>query len=311
MARTDTLDGEWDALSYRDGAVTVGGQRHELVADQRLRAAVTAVAPQVRTTSSDAFDPVKEMEPAVGAYLLALDEVPGSLDPLDFRVLVEFDRVQKAHDVAGGLFEIGTAFGRSAILLGHLARRPAERLTVCDVFEHRDLVDAESWPVVNHWYSDVSEQRFAEQYQRFHEGLPEVMVGLSESIDARPRAGTCRLVHVDGGHRYEVVRGDAATARELLCPGGVVAFGGVRDRAHPGAAVAVWELVLGRAGFVPLCLTAHKLYGTWDAGGIDWPGAIDEWVAREPDLGSEVHTVAGWPVRRLFDVPRHFGEWPT
>ncbi len=233
--------------------------------------------------------------------------MPGWLDPLDFRVLVELDRVQKAHDVAGDLFEIGASFGRSAVLLGHLARTPAERLTVCDVFEHRDLVDAESWPVVNHWYADVSEQRFAEQYRRFHEGLPEIMVGLSESIDARPRAGTCRLVHVDGGHRYEVVRGDAATASELLRPGGVVAFGGVATAHTPGAALAVWELVLDRAGFVPLFLTAHKLYGTWAAGGIDWSGAIDAWVSREPDLGSEVHTLAGWPVRRLFGEPRHLG----
>ena len=31
MARERTLDREWEALSYRDGAITVGGRRHELV----------------------------------------------------------------------------------------------------------------------------------------------------------------------------------------------------------------------------------------------------------------------------------------
>jgi len=61
----------------------------------------------------------------------------------------------------------------------------------------------------------------------------------------------------------------------------------------------VWELVLGGA-FRPLLLTDAKLYGTWDAGGVDWAARIDEWVASEPDLGSDLHTLAGWPVRRLF-----------
>ena len=52
--------------------------------------------------------------------------------------------------------------------------------------------------------------------------------------------------------------------------------------------------------FRPLLLTDAKLYGTWDAGGIDWADRLDEWVAAEPDLGSDRHTLAGWPVRRLF-----------
>ncbi len=303
MAREHTLDREWEALSQQDGAITVAGRRHELVADDRLRDAVAAVAPLVRTTADDITDPTRGMPPAVGAYLLALDTVPGWFSPLDFRVLVELDRLQDQQGVRGDLFEIGAYFGKSAIFLGHLARVPGERLTVCDVFEHADLIDPESFPVYHHWYSELTERAFVQQYLRFHADLPEIIVGASEAITTERLGGTCRMVHVDGGHKYDVVRRDASTARQLLRPGGIVAFGDISTPHNPGSALAVWELVLS-GQFVPLCLTEAKLYGTWDPGGIDWAAGIDEWVARETDVGSEMHTLAGWPVRRLFALDR-------
>ena len=299
MARERTLDREWEALSYRDGAITVGGRSHELVVDTRLRDAARAVAPLVRTTAAAVANPTEAMAPAIGAYYYALDTVPGWFSPLDFRILVELDRLQRAHGVGGDLFEIGAYYGKSAILLGHLARLPDERLTVCDVFEHVEAIDAESFPVFNHWYAGVTQQGFEEQYHRFHVGLPDIIVGPSTTVDAAGLAGTCRIVHVDGGHSYDVVRHDAATARTLLRPGGVVAFDDISTSHNPGSALAVWELVLGGA-FRPLLLTDAKLYGTWDAGGIDWAARIDEWVAGEPNLGIDMHTLAGWPVRRVF-----------
>jgi len=299
MARERTLDREWEALSYRDGAITVGGRRHDLVADTRLRDTVLAVAPLVRTTAAAVANPTERMPPAVGAYYYALDTVPGWFSPLDFRIIVELDRLQRVHGVSGDLFEIGAYYGKSAILLGHLAHLPEERLTVCDVFEHVEAIDEESFPVFNHWYAGITQQGFEEQYRRFHVELPDLIVGASATIDADRLAGTCRVVHVDGGHRYDVVRHDAATARTLLRPGGIVAFDDISTSHNPGSALAVWELVLG-GRFRPLLLTDAKLYGTWDAGGVDWAARIDEWVAREPDVGSDLHTLAGWPVRRLF-----------
>lgn len=308
LARAHAFDREWAALSYdgEHGAITVGGRARPLDRDDRLRDVAHAVAPRLRVTRRDTAGPTDEMEPAVGAYFFGRDTVPGWFDPLDFRVLVELDRVQRAHGVAGDVFEIGTYYGKTAILLGHLLRRPAERLTVCDVFEHAELIDAESWPAFNHWYAGVTRDAFEQQYQRFHDDLPEVIAGLSDSIDVAARGGTCRLVHVDGGHAYDVVRGDAATAETMLRPGGIVAFDDISAAHNPGVALAVWELVLG-GRFAPLCLTQQKLYGTWDAGGLDWTAALDAWVEREPDLGSEVHTLAGRPVRRLFALPRHDG----
>jgi hypothetical protein len=251
------------------------------------------------------FNPLDELDPAVAAYLLALDTVPGSFSILDGRVLVALDQMQREQGVSGDLFEIGTAYGKSAILLGYLPRPPAERLTVCDVFEHKESIDAESMAIVNHWDADVTEQAFLLQYERFHEVPPNVIVGPSGDIDVGERAGTCRIVHLDGGHGYDNVGQDMATARTILQPGGLVAFSRMATPDSPGVALAVWQLVLGGA-FTPLCLTPYALYGTWDtdAGVAGWAGAIDAWVAGQADLGSDLHTLAGWPVRRLFTMGR-------
>ena len=43
---------------------------------------------------------------------------------LDFRILVELDRLQHEHGIGGDLFEIGAYLGKSVFLLGHLARLP-------------------------------------------------------------------------------------------------------------------------------------------------------------------------------------------
>ena len=304
MAREDTMGREWEALSFQDGALTVNGTRHELVGDDRLKDAVEAVASQVRTTDTEAANPLDDLEPAVGATLLALDTVPGRLSLLDALVLVELDRLQRLQGISGDIFEIGTSFGRSAIVLGSLARQPGERLTVCDVFEHKESLDPESRVVIDHLYPDVTEKAFLEQYERFHQHPPDVIVGLSGEIDAGNRAGTCRIVHIDGGHRYDVVRQDAATGRTLLGPGGLAAFGNIATPGNPGVAVAVWELVLS-GEFVPLCITEGTLYGTWDREAAGWAlTGMDDWVEATPDLGEDIHTLAGWPVRRLFALHR-------
>ena len=73
---------------------------------------VVAVAPLVRTTAADVANPTLRMPPAVGAYYYALDTVPGWFSMLDFRILVELDRLQHEHGIGGDLFEIGAYYGK-------------------------------------------------------------------------------------------------------------------------------------------------------------------------------------------------------
>ena len=299
-SRDGMMGAEWAANSHEGGAITVGGKVKPLVEDLRLREAVAAFVPDAPmergSTVRDA------MEPSIGAYLLALDSVPGWFSALDARLLVAFDRLQRGHSVEGDLFEIGVFCGKSAILLGHLARGSGDHLVVCDLFEDTAAAD-ENLAEFEHWYPGFRQQDFVEQYLRFHSELPTIMVGASTEIDAVSRAGTCRLVHVDGSHTYDIVRRDIRTAETLLGPGGIVAFDDISTAHNPGSALAVWEEVLsGR--FVPLCLTPAKLYGSWDPQVAQWLAELDEWISVTDAVECEIHTLAGWPVRRLSSVPR-------
>lgn len=304
MAREHTFDAEWAASSQEEGAITVGEARLPLVDDDRLKMAITGLLGHLRTRAADTVKPLERLSPPVGAYALALHTVPGCFDVIDLRVFVELDQVQREHTVEGHLLEIGAYFGKSAILLGHLARAPYERLLVNDVFEETERLDDESRHEFARWYSEASEQGFLKQYARFHAQPPEVLVGSSAEIDVSSLNGACRLVHVDGGGGYDVVGRDALTAKRLLGPGGIVAFGGLSDPRRPEAALAVRDLVLAGDAFVPLLVTGAKLYGTWDPEVPAWMRHLDEWSASMPDLASETHTFAGREVRRLVEIER-------
>ena len=164
---------------------------------------------------------------------------------------------------------------------------------MCDVFEHAEAIDAESFPLLNHWYADLTEKAFLEQYGRFHEQPPDVIVGASEDLDVRERAGTCRIVHVDGGHTFDIVRRDVSTARRLLGPGGIVAFGNVRPRITPAwpwrSGSWCWA---GRS--CPSASPGPSSTGRGTSGAVDWVAGIDEWVAqRTRPRDCDVHTLAG------------------
>jgi hypothetical protein len=125
MAQENTLDREWAANSYEDGALVLAGRRRPLVPDDRLR---EAVAPHVPVDDGAPEEPT----PPVGAYFWAMDTVPGSLEEPDFWLFVELDRIQRASGLTGCMVELGRADARSAVLLGHLVRPPEERFVIVD-----------------------------------------------------------------------------------------------------------------------------------------------------------------------------------
>lgn len=104
----------------------------------------------------------------------------------------------------------------------------------------------------------------------------------SPDINGDALEHTCRLVHVDGSHTYEVVHEDIITARRLLGAGGVVAFDDWSTFHAPGVALAVWEEYL-RGELIPLCLTPLKFYATWDPGGLTH-NDVEAWAAGQPNL---------------------------
>lgn len=217
----------------------------------------------------------------VAQYIASMGSIPGWFYPLDARIFVAVDGVQRRRGIRGDLLEIGAYRGKSAILLGYLARA-GERLVVCDIFDAADRVDDENVRESTTYYSGLQQREFEAQYRRFHLTLPDIIAAPSTEIDRTTMAGRFRLVHVDGSHTYEVVRADIATARTLLSSGGVVIFDDWMQPHAAGVALAVWEEYL-RGELTPLCATNLKLYATWDPRGVT-AADLNAWAAGQPDV---------------------------
>ncbi len=229
-------------------------------------------------------------------YLDVMDEVPGWMYPLDARLFVAVDELQKASGISGNLLEIGAYCGKTAILLGFLARA-AERTVVCDIFDCLDEVVEENESESIRFYGSLKQADFERYYNQFHEVPALVMAMPSTRLwDAFP-PGSFRFVHIDGSHTYEVVRADIRTARRLLGPGGVVVFDDW-STSWAGVGLAIWEEYL-RDELIPLCFTRMKFYATWDDSGLK-ASDIDQWAMARHEIDSTyVHRLRGRAARYL------------
>jgi hypothetical protein len=183
--------------------------------------------------------------------------VPGWFEDIDAAVFRAIDQADRAAGVDGDLLEIGAFLGKSAILLGYLVR-PSERLVVCDLFANDDLhvdLDADAAH-----YGELSRAAFESNYARFHRRAASVIQRSSTELAEEGLGRSFRLVHVDGSHRYEIVRQDIDTALDLVVDGGIVVVDDYRTVPHAlGVAAAVWEAVTD-GKLIPLLATVQKLY---------------------------------------------------
>ncbi|MFE9767107.1 class I SAM-dependent methyltransferase [Streptomyces sp. NPDC005808] len=244
-----------------------------------------------------------------------LDDVPGWFPVLDQLLFDWFLDRQESAGLRGDLLEVGVYMGKSAIFLGR-HRQEGERYTVCDLFE-ADAPDNANQAESTKSYSALTRRVFEENYLSFHDELPRVLQGPSSLVPAEVQPRSCRFVHIDASHLYEHVYGDIQAARDALLPGGIVVLDDFRSEHTPGVAVAAWEAVLNR-GLHPVCLSAQKLYGTWDD-----PESVQEELlamARErEDCHLSVQEAAGHRIIRLkskgmrapaFPPSRHHTESP-
>jgi hypothetical protein len=229
-----------------------------------------------------------------------MSSVPGWFYPLDFLAFVNVDRIQREAGYFGDVLEIGTYYGKSAILLGFLTAR-SEIFYACDAFMRDESLLDDNRAENQNNYDGFTQADFEYHYLRFHDRLPRVFAMASSEIDVTRLEGTCRLVHLDGSHTYEVLRSDIRMAERVMGPGGVAVFDDVCRAYLPGAALAIWEAVLSHE-FAPICLTRSKLYGTWDMEAVWLADALAEWVDSDPRLGVELHALAGWKVPRIFPL---------
>jgi predicted O-methyltransferase YrrM len=206
--------------------------------------------------------------------------LPGWFTPLDANLFLLADAAQRSSGIHGDLLEIGAYMGRSAVVLGQLARAD-EKFVVSDIFaEAENNEESVLWRTTCEVQKPSVEQ-FSANYRRFHANLPEILVGPSSSLDAAELGlQSFRLLHVDGAHDYENVLHDLALTRELAGPGAVIAFDDISHPAFPGIGAAIWPEV--KAGRLRPLVVGQKLYVTWD---VNSPVADDllQAVERRPE----------------------------
>jgi len=277
------LAAEWAANSYLDGSITVGRHIKALVPDARLHDTVRSFIPSELPTNNDGDD---ALDPAVAAYLLALESVPGSLSELDCRLMTEIDRLQHNHGVSGSLLQIGANSPRTPILLAYLST-PSEPLTVCDTGHDdpgstRNLLDG---------------KKFEHQTLRFHDRMPETVVGRSIDSALGTRAPRFRLLSMEGPHRGATLRDDMNTARRLLVDGGIAVLE-MADMSSldPGE-------VFAEQSFQPICSTESRLFVAGGPIACSWAQALPEWAARHREVGLSSRPLGDWNVWHLAAEP--------
>lgn len=118
--------------------------------------------------------------------------------------------------------------------------RPTDRFVALDLFGRTDLLDPSADRAEVQRYASLSRGAFERNYLALHDGLPEVVEGLSSSIVDLVIPGSTRFIHIDAPHLHDQVAVDVRATRTLPRAGGVAVF---------------------TDGLIPIAITPYKFSG--------------------------------------------------
>lgn len=160
------------------------------------------------------------------------------------------DDVQHREGVAGDLFEIGVHHGKSAVVLGNMART-GEALGVCDIFGSQSG---------NASGSGSGDRAIFER--NMHVFAPECRVRVFECLSSSlttDQIGEARFFHVDGGHLTEEARSDLELAAAVVVDGGVIVVDDPFRPEWPGVTEAILQFVADHPDSATVALGFNKL----------------------------------------------------
>jgi hypothetical protein len=227
--------------------------------------------------------------------LRELEDVDGWFARTDQLVMDFLLGHQERTGVSGDLLEMGAYLGKSTILIG-FHRRAGERFVVCDLFGTEPPTE-ENRRTAALYTANLTRDAFEANYAAFHDELPEVIQEPTTQLGDHVPQGSCRFVHVDACHVFDVVREDIRTARRVLDDGGIVVFDDIRAAHTPGVAVAVWPEVAS-GDLRPICITPNKLYATWGEA-TSAQDSLLAWLRSQDGARYESHRVAGRPLIQI------------
>jgi len=208
------------------------------------------------------------MDTSARSYLERLQRVPGYFSTFDGAVFMALSQTQTANALDGDLLEIGAYWGRSAILLGCLAR-PGEQVHVNDLFEMPPPTATGRMELTQSTADMPTRTQFERTYLRFHADLPVVHQCASDALADVMSPHSFRFIHVDGSHTQEAVEHDIDLVTGLLKDGGLAVFDDYANPMHPGVAAALWPAI-AEGRLIPFGATPSKLYTANTADAADW-----------------------------------------
>ncbi len=174
-------------------------------------------------------------------YLTYMHLIKGWFYKESAELFIWIDYIQKANNIKGNLFEIGTFQGKSALLLGLLANN--EKVGLCDIFRTQE--DKET--VIKHINVFFKDQEFIKIYHKSSNDLSDLELK------------NCRLFHVDGDHAYEQAYKDLKLASRSIIEQGIIIVDDFFNIDHPGVTEAASKILAEDKTLSPLLMGFSKL----------------------------------------------------
>lgn len=163
------------------------------------------------------------------------------------------DEIQKTRGTEGPLFEIGVHHGKSAVLLGAMARPGREHLGVCDLFGRQ---------AANLSGSGAGDrERFERNVRRLVPGPLDLRIFARPSAELTPGeiGGGYRFFHVDGGHNADEALGDLRLGAAVLGEAGLLVVDDPFRPEWPGVTEAILRFLDADPRFSAIAIGFNKL----------------------------------------------------
>lgn len=183
-----------------------------------------------------------------------MSTIEGFLSADEATLFAILGQAQNENGFKGDIAEFGVWRGRSALVL-HQLLQERDRLFAIDIFDLRDPAHP--------YFNDPS--IFAAHCERLGatQGIEIIKADTtlaSDQITAAIAPRSCRMVHVDGGHTYQVAKVDIDHAFRAVSEDGIIVCDDILAKKFPGVTQAFVEASLRNPDFVPIALSKKKVW---------------------------------------------------
>jgi len=190
---------------------------------------------------------------SVEDYLKNLEKVEGWTRLGACQLFLAIDECQEHFGISKDYFEIGVHHGRSAILLGLMAKMRNKQVSVCDLFDNQERNISKS--------GKGNRRIFEENYTKWVGNLENLTIYECNSSDLsnfnlERKFG---LFHIDGGHTKEETLNDLNVATRYLASGGTIIIDDAFNYRFPGVSEGLNNFFTSNSKYASLLIGKNKV----------------------------------------------------